>query len=94
MARYRTQGRIIADILNIAKDMSADGEGVGITTLLRRGNISYGRMAKLIVELMGAGLLVEESKESPRYRLSEKGVKFLEGYSRFQGFVQSYGLRL
>ena len=63
MPQYRTQGKIIADILTTARDMNTDGQGVGITTLLRRGNVSYSRMTKLIVELVGAGLLLEETLE-------------------------------
>jgi len=95
MPQYRTQGRIIADILATARDMNTEGQGVGITTLLRRGNVSYSRMTKLIVELVGAGLLLEETLEkSPKYRISDKGMMFLQAYMQFEDFAQSYGLRL
>ncbi len=95
MPQYRTQGKIIADILATARDMNMDGQGVGITTLLRRGNVSYGRMTKLIVELVGAGLLLEETLEkNAKYRISEKGRMFLQAYTQFEDFAQSYGLRL
>ena len=59
MAPYRTQTKIIADILTTARDMNTGGDGVGITMLLRKGNVSYSRMTKLITDLVGAGLLVE-----------------------------------
>ena len=63
--------------------------------MLRRGNVSYSRMAKLIVELVGAGLLLENTLEkTSRYRISDKGMQFLHAYSQFQDFAQSYGLRL
>jgi len=95
MPQYRTQGRIIADILATARDMNTDGQGVGITTLLRRGNVSYTRMSKLIVDLVGAGLLLQEILEkNSRYRISDKGVRFLEAYSQFDEFAQSFGLKL
>jgi predicted transcriptional regulator len=95
MPQYRTQGKIIADILTTARDMNTDGQGVGITTLLRRGNVSYSRMTKLIVELVGAGLLVEETMErAPKYRISDKGMMFLQTYFQFEDFAQSFGLRL
>jgi predicted transcriptional regulator len=75
--------------------MNTDGQGVGITTLLRRGNVSYSRMTKLIVELVGAGLLVEETMErAPKYRISDKGMMFLQTYFQFEDFAQSFGLRL
>lgn len=95
MPQYRTQGRIIADILATARDMNTEGQGVGITTLLRRGNVSYTRMSKLIVELVGAGLLLEETLEkTAKYKISVKGIEFLKAYMQFEDFAQSYGLRL
>jgi predicted transcriptional regulator len=95
MPQYRTQGKIIADILTTARDMNTDGQGVGITTLLRRGNVSYSRMTKLIVDLVGAGLLLEETvQKNSKYRLSDKGMMFLQAYIQFEDFAQSYGLRL
>jgi len=81
--------------LATARDMNTEGQGVGITTLLRRGNVSYSRMTKLIVELVGAGLLVEETLEkSSKYKISDKGMMFLQAYMQFEDFAQSYGLRL
>jgi len=95
MPQYRTQGKIIADILTTARDMNTDGQGVGITTLLRRGNVSYSRMTKLIVDLVGAGLLLEETMEkNMKYKISDKGMMFLQAYVQFEDFAQSYGLRL
>ena len=95
MPQYRTQGKIIADILTTARDLGQDGQGVGITTLLRRGNVSYSRMSKLIVELVGAGLLLEETVEkNSKYRISDKGKMFLQAFVQFEDFAQSYGLRL
>jgi predicted transcriptional regulator len=95
MPQYRTQGKIIADILATARDLNTDGQGVGITALLRRGNVSYTRMTKLIVELVGAGLLLQETLEkNAKYRISDKGMMFLQAYVQFEDFAQSYGLRL
>jgi predicted transcriptional regulator len=98
MAQYRTQTKIIADILTTARDMNTAGDGVGITTLLRRGNVSYTRMTKLITDLtdlVGAGLLVELNAEKiSKYKISDKGMSFLLAYGEFEDFAQSFGLRL
>lgn len=95
MAQYRTQARIIADVLTTAKDMNSDGNGVGITALLRGGNMSYSRMAKLLSELVGSGLLLElNSEKISKYMISEKGLQFLAAYYQFDDFAQSFGLRL
>jgi predicted transcriptional regulator len=95
MAQYRTQVRIIADVLNTAKSMNTEGNGVGVTTLLRKGNMSYSRMSKLLSELVGSGLLLELNGEKiSKYMISEKGSKFLAVYYQFEDFAQSFGLRL
>ncbi|HYB44899.1 MAG TPA: winged helix-turn-helix domain-containing protein, partial [Nitrososphaerales archaeon] len=78
MSQYRTQVRIIADVLTTARDMNTEGAGVGITTLLRKGNMSYTRMTKLLSELVGAGLLLEmNSDKISKYMISDKGIQFL-----------------
>jgi predicted transcriptional regulator len=95
MAQYRTQVRIIADVLSTARDMNTEGTGVGVTTLLRRGNMSYNRMSKLLYELVGSGLLLElEGDKISKYKISDKGIQFLAAYSNFEDFAQSFGLRL
>ena len=95
MAQYRTQVRIIADVLSSARDLNTEGSGVGVTALLRKGNMSYTRMSKLLSELVGAGLLQELTSEKiSKYMISEKGVQFLAAYYSFEDFAQSFGLRL
>jgi predicted transcriptional regulator len=95
MAQYRTQTKIIADVLATARDANIAGDGVGITTLLRKGNVSYSRMTKLITDLVTAGLLVELTMEkNAKYKISERGITFLTAYHQFEDFAQSFGLRL
>ena len=95
MVQYRTQVRIIADVLSTARDMNSEGSGVGVTTLLRKGNISYTRMSKLLSELVGSGLLLELAGEkTSKYKISDKGIQFLAAYSSFEDFAQTFGLRL
>ena len=95
MVQYRTQVRIIADVLITARDMNTEGNGVGITALLRKGNMSYGRMTKLLSELVGSGLLTELNGDKiSKYMISERGIQFLAAYHSFEDFAQSFGLRL
>ncbi len=95
MVQYRTQVKIIADVLGTARDMNTEGAGVGITTLLRRGNMSYVRMSKLLSELVGSGLLVElDTEKISKYMISDRGIQFLAAYYQFEDFAQSFGLRL
>ncbi len=95
MAQYRTQVRIIADVLSTAKNMNTEGNGVGVTTLLRKGNLSYTRMSKLLSELLGSGLLLELNGDKiSKYMISDKGTEFLAVYHQFEDFAQSFGLKL
>ncbi len=92
--QYRKQSRIIADVLITVKDLD-EGEGVGVTTLLRRCNLSYVRMKPLVSVLVGAGLLRETQKErSRRYGITQNGITFLRAWSEFDDFAQSFGLKL
>ena len=95
MAHYRNQVWIIADVLSTARDQNTEGTGVGVTTLLRKGNMSYGRFSKLLSELVGSGLLVElDGDKISKYMISQKGIQFLTAYYAFEDFAQSFGLRL
>lgn len=91
---YRNSLRIVVDILTIARDADSE-KGVGITTLLRKGNISYSRLSRLLKDLVRCGLIEEVNAErGVRYRISDQGRQFLIAYSRFEEFAQSFGLRL
>lgn len=95
MALYRTQMRIVAAVLTTARDYGNNNEGVGVTIILRKANLSYGRLIRILKELVSSGLLEEMGKiRGSRYRISEKGIIFLREYSRFEEFAQSFGLRL
>jgi predicted transcriptional regulator len=95
MAQYRTQVKIIADVLITARDLNSEGEGVGVTALLRKANMSYGRISKLLSELVGSGLLEELSVDkASKYVITTKGRQFLMAYQSFEDFAQSFGLRL
>ena len=92
---YRNSLRIVVDILTIAKDSDTESRGVGITTLLRKGNISYSRLSRLLRDLVKCGLIEEvDAERGVRYRISEQGRQFLIAYSRFEEFAQSFGLHL
>jgi predicted transcriptional regulator len=91
---YRSHFQIIADILNTALDYNDGGTGVNITLLIRKANVSYGRITKILARLVDAGLLQEVPQDNTcRYRISEKGREFLQAYMRFHEFVESFGLK-
>ena len=77
MVIYRTQIKIVADVLSATKDNRDESEGVGISIILRKANISYSRLSHLLSELVSSGLLFEiPQTRGSRYRISGQGIQF------------------
>jgi predicted transcriptional regulator len=82
-------------VLRSAKDFDDAASGIGVTALLRRANMSYARFLKLMRELVASGLIEEiTAGRSNRYKISSRGLEFLEAYQRFEDFATDFGLRL
>jgi len=85
----------MADLLTAVMKSNGDGEGVGIATIIRKGNVSYPRAIEMLRSLVHAGLVVElNSGEATRYAATQDGFRYLETYRQFEGFARSFGLRL
>ncbi len=93
MAGYRTHVSIIADILSTAKKYSYEGyeNGATVTHLIRRANVPHQRLSSMVSVLKESGLLYEDSA---KYRISDKGILFLNAYTEFKDFAQSFGLKV
>ena len=48
MGLYRTQIVIVTDILDVAQEDTFDKDGVSVTNLIRKANISHGRLRKIL----------------------------------------------
>lgn len=92
-AGYRTHVSIIADILSTAKQYSYEGydSGATVTHLIRKANVPHQRLSSIVSTLTQSGLL---HLDSAKYRISEKGIEFLNAYSEFKGFAETFGLRV
>ena len=92
--RYRTREGIVADLLAAAAHPDGD-EGVGIATIIRKGNVSYPRALEMLRSLVQAGLIAEVNRgERTRYAVTEDGFRYLASYRKFEGFARSFGLRV
>lgn len=90
---YRNGVRIVGDILSITSDFGSDG--VNITLLLRKANLSYNRLVKLSKQLTTAGLLEERMAEGKRvYLITARGKEYLRTYQDFESLASSFGLEL
>lgn len=85
----------MADLLTAATRSDGVEEGVGIATIIRKGNVSHPRALEMLRSLVQAGLIAEVSRgEKTKYALTEDGFRYLATYRDFEGFARTFGLRL
>lgn len=95
MAEYRTHIKIIGDILTTTQDDLQDGNGASVTYLIRRANISHGRISRILKNLVSQGLLEQiDSKGACKYKISSSGREFLQAYQTFSKFADNFGLSI
>ncbi len=87
--KYRSKGRIFADILKAVQE-----EDKAITThILYKSNLSYDRLTKYLQNLEEGGLLKRtEERDKTFYEITEKGKRFLSEFQRMEAFVSGFGL--
>ena len=95
MGMYRAQIVIVTDILDIAQENTLDNNGASVTHLIRRANISHGRLSKILKNLVSQGLLEQvNSDRANKYKISMSGREFLQAYKTFSGFTSGFGLTI
>jgi predicted transcriptional regulator len=90
--QYRSEMGIIADILGVTMDGGT--QGVIVSAISRRANLSHYAVLEKCQKLIDAGLV--ESMKDDRNRLfviTEKGIRFFQEFQRFQSIVQTMNLR-
>jgi len=86
---------IIGDILTTTRDEVPDEAGASVTYLIRKANISYGRISKILEALVQQGLLEQTSSDRAcKYKISSRGREFLQAYRGFREFAETFGLRI
>lgn len=83
---------IIADILGVTMDGGM--QGVIVSAISRRANLSHYAVLEKCQKLIDAGLV--QSVKDNRNRLfviTEKGIRFFQEFQKFQSLVQSMNLR-
>ena len=87
--------KIIGDILTTTRDELPNEDGASITYLIRKANISHGRISKILGTLVSQGLLEQtNSSGACRYKISSTGREFLQAYNTFNKFADSFGLTI
>ncbi len=86
---------IIGDILSTTRDEVPDENGASVTYLIRKANISYGRISRILETLVQQGLLEQSSSDRAcKYKISPRGREFLQAYRGFREFAENFGLRI
>ena len=76
MSVYRSQVKIVADVLSSINDGSEGQSGLGITRIIQKANLSYGRATKIVTRLVDSGLVEQITVDNnQRYVLSHKGIE-------------------
>ena len=95
MPEHRTQIKIIGEILDTTTSEIDEHEGTTITHIIRKANISHGRLSIILNTLVSQGLLEQiNSKRSCRYKISTSGREFLAAYKTFREFSDDFGLTI
>lgn len=93
MVIYRTSIQIVADLLMATEQCGQ--EGIKVTSLLTKANLSHSRLAKFVGNLTGAGLINRIEYDSKHtFILTPKGRQYLESYKKFSDIAESFGLEL
>ncbi len=93
MVTYRNSTQIVADLLTATEQYGQ--EGIKITPLLTKANLSHSRITKFVENLTGAGLINKiEYDGKNTFVITPKGRQYLESYEKFTGFSESFGLEL
>lgn len=83
---------IIADILSVAMDGGA--QGVIVSAISRRANLSHYAVLEKCQKLIDAGLIESIKVDRNRlFKVTEKGIRFFQEFQRFQGVMQGLNLR-
>jgi len=82
----RHKFRIYFDVLSVLYDDSE--KSLSATVVARKVNMAYDRFQRHLNRLVELGFV--ESRE--RLVLTEKGLRYIEEYSRFEDFLRHMGL--
>ena len=90
---YRNTTQIFYDLLTITQ--STDRNGIAVTSLCQKSNLSHGRLRTFLSTLTGSGLINQIKFDGKNtFVITPKGQLFLEEYRRFSDMAEGYGLEM
>lgn len=83
----------MGDLLTATDESGVNG--IKVTTLLRKGNISHSRFKSFISKMTGSGLVNKiEFDGHNTFVITNKGKIYIEKYKQIQTLTDSFGLEI
>jgi predicted transcriptional regulator len=91
LPKYRSQMRIYVDIMRV---IQREDNRAKPTRILYGANLSHDRLLKHLEELKTLGVIEEIANEERFYKLTQKGVEFLNQFRAVERFAGAFGFAL
>ena len=93
MIAYRNSLQIMTSVLDNMGNAGMDG--LTVTQLIQKSNLSHSRLQKLVHNLSSSGLVNKiEYEKKQVFVITEKGRLLLEQYKKFSDLAGTFGLEL
>jgi predicted transcriptional regulator len=91
-SKYRSQMKIYVDIMRV---IQREENRAKPTRILYGANLSYDRLLKHLDELKTLGVIEEIVESDDRfYRLTQKGIEFLNQFRAVERFATAFGFAI
>jgi len=92
LPKYRSQMRIYVDVMRV---IQRENNRAKPTRILYGANLSHDRLLKYLEELKTLGVIEEVANEDDRfYKLTQKGIEFLNQFRAIEGFAGAFGFAI
>ena len=90
--QYRSEMGIMGDILDVTRNGGQNG--VIVSAISRKANLSHYAVLDKCEKLINAGLMQSERIDRNRlFKITEKGLDFIQEFQKFQNLIESMNLR-
>ena len=88
---YRSSNQILCELLT--ETQNSGQYGIKITSLCQKGNLAHGRLRIFLSKLTSSGLVNQIKFDGKNtFVITEKGILFLEEYTKFTRLAEAFGM--
>jgi len=91
LPKYRSQMRIYVDIMRV---IQRENNQAKPTRILYGANLSHDRLLKYLEELRSLGVIEEAGEGDRCYKLTQKGIEFLNQFRGVERFAGAFGFAI